>query len=108
MPLAAAQDLQFPRAGAGDGSLHLAPLITRVADDALDEREAARPLPEAPRRVVRCSVASFLFCVLPEEQQEPVLREIARVLKPGGTLRLLEYVRPTGAVRAFVARPWEP
>ena len=54
------------------------------------------------------AVASFLFCVLADELQEPALCEIARVLKPGGTLRLLEYVRPTGALRAFSARLWEP
>jgi ubiquinone/menaquinone biosynthesis C-methylase UbiE len=54
------------------------------------------------------AVASFLFCVLPNELQVPALREIERVLKPDGTLRLLEYVRPTGAFRAFVARLWEP
>jgi ubiquinone/menaquinone biosynthesis C-methylase UbiE len=54
------------------------------------------------------AVASFLFCVLPNDLQVQALREIERVLKPGGTLRLLEYVRPQGSVRAFVARLWEP
>jgi ubiquinone/menaquinone biosynthesis C-methylase UbiE len=54
------------------------------------------------------AVASFLFCVLPEEQQETALRECVRVLKPGGALRLLEYVRPKSARRAFLARLWEP
>jgi ubiquinone/menaquinone biosynthesis C-methylase UbiE len=53
-------------------------------------------------------VATFLFCVLPEEQQIPALRELGRVTKPGGTLRLLEYVRPTGARRGAIARLWEP
>jgi hypothetical protein len=36
------------------------------------------------------------------------LREIARVTRPGGLVRLLEYVRPTGAVRKFMAGLWEP
>jgi ubiquinone/menaquinone biosynthesis C-methylase UbiE len=61
-----------------------------------------------PERSFDAAVASFLFCVLPNDLQVPALREIARVLKPGSVLRLLEYVRPTGAYRAFVARLWEP
>jgi ubiquinone/menaquinone biosynthesis C-methylase UbiE len=53
-------------------------------------------------------VATFLFCVLPEAQQAPALAELGRVVKPGGQIRLLEYVRPTGAVRQVIARLWEP
>jgi ubiquinone/menaquinone biosynthesis C-methylase UbiE len=63
---------------------------------------------DLPERSFDAAVASFLFCVLPDEQQVPALREIVWVLKPGGTLRLLEYVRPKGALRAFMARLWEP
>jgi len=54
------------------------------------------------------AVATFLFCVLPDEQQVPALRELGRVVKPGGPIRLLEYVRPTGTVRRVVAKLWEP
>jgi ubiquinone/menaquinone biosynthesis C-methylase UbiE len=54
------------------------------------------------------AVASFLFCVLPEEQQRPALLELARVVRPGGEIRLLEYVRPQGRVRGAIARLWEP
>jgi ubiquinone/menaquinone biosynthesis C-methylase UbiE len=54
------------------------------------------------------AVASFLFCVLPNELQEPALREVTRVVKPDGIVRLVEYVRPTGALRAFKAKLWEP
>lgn len=63
---------------------------------------------DMPDRSFDAAVASFLFCVLPDELQVPALREIGRVLKPGGTLRLLEYVRPRGALRAALARLWEP
>jgi ubiquinone/menaquinone biosynthesis C-methylase UbiE len=61
-----------------------------------------------PDKSFDAAVASFLFCVLPDELQVPALREIERVLKPGGRLRLLEYIRPKGPWRAFAARLWEP
>jgi ubiquinone/menaquinone biosynthesis C-methylase UbiE len=54
------------------------------------------------------AVTTFLFCVLPDELQVPALREIGRVVKLGGTIRLLEYVRPRGAMRRAVTRLWEP
>ena len=38
------------------------------------------------------AVATFLFCVLPDEVQPSALREMARVVRPGGPLVLLEYV----------------
>jgi len=54
------------------------------------------------------AVATFLFCVLPDDLQVAALREIGRVVKSGGTIRLLEYVRPRGAMRRTVTRLWEP
>ena len=54
------------------------------------------------------AVASFLFCVLPDRLQVPALRELARVVKPGGTIRLLEYVRPQRPFRRFLSRLWQP
>jgi len=54
------------------------------------------------------AVATFLFCVLPNEQQVPGLRELARVVKPGGLIRLLEYVRPHGTFRRILSRIWQP
>jgi ubiquinone/menaquinone biosynthesis C-methylase UbiE len=54
------------------------------------------------------AVASFLFCVLPDELQIPALRELDRVVKPGGPIRLLEYVRPEGSARRFMSRIWQP
>jgi len=54
------------------------------------------------------AVATFLFCVLPEDIQEPALLELARVVKKGGPIRLMEYVRPQGRVRRAIAKLWEP
>ncbi len=54
------------------------------------------------------AVASFLFCVLPDHQQVPALRELGRVVKPGGIIRLMEYVRPKGAFRRLLSRIWQP
>ena len=63
---------------------------------------------DLPDQSFDAAVASFLFCVLPDELQVPALIELERVLKPRATLRLLEYVRPTGTLRAFIAQLWEP
>jgi ubiquinone/menaquinone biosynthesis C-methylase UbiE len=54
------------------------------------------------------AVAAFLFCVLPDELQVPALRELGRVVKAGGPVRLLEYVRPQRTVRRVLASVWEP
>jgi demethylmenaquinone methyltransferase/2-methoxy-6-polyprenyl-1,4-benzoquinol methylase len=54
------------------------------------------------------AVASFLFCVLPDHLQVPALRELARVVKPGGIIRLMEYVRPKATIRRLVSYVWQP
>jgi ubiquinone/menaquinone biosynthesis C-methylase UbiE len=63
---------------------------------------------EFPTGSFDAAVATFLFCVLPDEQQVPALRELGRVVKPGGVIRLLEYVRPRGTLRRIVSRMWQP
>jgi ubiquinone/menaquinone biosynthesis C-methylase UbiE len=61
-----------------------------------------------PDRTFDAAVATFLFCVLPDELQLPALKELGRVVKPGGLIRLLEYTRPSGAVRRAITKIWEP
>jgi ubiquinone/menaquinone biosynthesis C-methylase UbiE len=54
------------------------------------------------------AVATFLFCVLPDDLQGAALRELGRVVKPGGIVRCLEYTRPSGGLRRAITRLWEP
>jgi ubiquinone/menaquinone biosynthesis C-methylase UbiE len=61
-----------------------------------------------PDRTFDAAVATFLFCVLPDELQVPALKELGRVVKRGGLIRLLEYTRPSGAVRRAITKIWEP
>lgn len=63
---------------------------------------------EFPAGSFDAAVATFLFCVLPDQLQAPALRELGRVVKRGGVIRLLEYVRPTGTLRRILSRVWQP
>ena len=54
------------------------------------------------------AVASFLFCVLPNDRQLAALTEIKRVLKPGGEIRLLEYTWSKDPARLRIQKLWEP
>lgn len=54
------------------------------------------------------ATATFLFCVLPPDLQEPALREVSRVVKPGGTIILLEYTRSENPVSRKVQDLWAP
>ena len=63
---------------------------------------------EFPANTFDGAVATFLFCVLPNDQQVSALGELGRVVKPGGTIRLLEYVRPRGPLRRIITAIWEP
>lgn len=54
------------------------------------------------------AVATFLFCVLDPADQMPALRELGRICKPGGTVRLLEYTYSADPGHRFVMRLWAP
>ena len=53
-------------------------------------------------------IATFLFCVLENDQQLPALMELARVCREGGEIRLLDYVYSENPARRFVMRLWAP
>ncbi len=54
------------------------------------------------------AVASFVFCTMPARARSAALRELARVVRPGGRVRLLEYAPAQTAFRRMVARAWQP
>lgn len=55
-----------------------------------------------------CAVASFVFCTMPPDTRRSALREIGRVVKPGGRIRIVEYAPPRSAFRRGLARLWQP
>jgi ubiquinone/menaquinone biosynthesis C-methylase UbiE len=61
-----------------------------------------------PDRYFDSAVATFLFCTLPNELQVAGMRELGRVVKPGGIIRCLEYTRPSGGIRRAMTQIWEP
>ena len=63
---------------------------------------------DLPDRYFDAAVATFLFCTLPDELQVAGMRELGRVVKPGGIIRCLEYARPSGGIRRAMTRLWEP
>lgn len=63
---------------------------------------------EFPDHSFDAAVATFLFCTLPDDLQVTGMRELRRVVKPGGMIRCLEYTRPSGGLRRAMTRLWEP
>lgn len=61
-----------------------------------------------PDRYFDAAVASFLMCTLSPERRRPALRELGRVVKPGGTVRLLEYAPAQRKLQRLSARLWQP
>ena len=62
-----------------------------------------------PDRLFDAAVATFLFCVLPDDMQVPALREIGRVVKPGEHHRPAGiHAGPHGTFRRAMTRLWEP
>ena len=53
-------------------------------------------------------IATFLFCVLDDEDQLPALQELKRVCKPDGEIRIIEYTYARNTLKRFVMRLWAP
>ncbi len=49
-------------------------------------------------------LSSLMYHHLPSAQKEQMLREVRRVLKPGGSFHMLDFAGPDGQRRGFVAR----
>jgi len=53
-------------------------------------------------------VATFLFCVLEPEDQLPALKELCRITRPGGEIRILEYAYSQDPIKRFIMHLWAP
>lgn len=54
------------------------------------------------------TIATFLFCVLDDDDQLPALRELSRICRPGGEIRILDYVLPENPKRRRAAQRIAP
>ncbi len=61
-----------------------------------------------PDRHFDCIVSSFMFCVLDETLQLPALRELGRICRPGGRIRILEYSLSQSPFNRAVTQLWAP
>ncbi len=53
-------------------------------------------------------IATFLFCVLDGEDQLPALRELARICKTDGEIRVIEYTYSRHPLKRLAMRLWAP
>jgi ubiquinone/menaquinone biosynthesis C-methylase UbiE len=82
--------------------------LTATATATVELREMDVTALDFPDRCFDGAVAAFLFCTLSDEVQVAGMRELGRVVKPGGIIRCLEYTRPSAGLRRAMTRFWDP
>lgn len=109
------RNIHFYPPGSNVVGVDLSPAMLRRAEHRRTISPAAVTLMEMnvtrlefPDGSFDAAVASFLFCTLPDELQLPALQELGRVVKPDGTIRLLEYSRPHGGILRAMTKLWDP
>jgi ubiquinone/menaquinone biosynthesis C-methylase UbiE len=109
------RNVEFYPQGASVVGIDISPAMLARAARRLKKSSAAIELREMdvsrldfPAGSFDVAVATFLFCVLPDELQRPALRELGRVVRTDGSIRLLDYVRPQRPLRRAIAGLWEP
>ena len=109
------RNVEFYPQGAEVVGIDISPAMLARAARRLKKSSAAIELREMdisrldfPAGSFDVAVATFLFCVLADELQLPALRELGRVIRTDGSIRLLDYVRPQRPLRRAIAGLWEP
>ena len=89
-------------------------MLERAARRRDHSRSAVRLMPmnltalDFPDDHFDAAIASFVFCTMPPDARLAALRELGRVVRASGCIRLLEYAPARGAFRRALARLWQP
>ncbi len=109
------RNIEFYPSGSDVTGIDLSPAMLRRARKRRDAAGRALELVEMDARNTAfpddhfdAVVATFLFCVLDYKDQLPALKELGRVCRPGGEIRLLEYGYSQNLRQRFVMRLWAP
>ena len=81
--------------------LHALDRLHRDRQDRIEHLEANFLTNELPANLADCVISSFGLKTLSKDQQQVFARELARILKPGGSFSLVEASDPTG----WILRP---
>ncbi|MCI0431844.1 MAG: class I SAM-dependent methyltransferase [Rhodospirillales bacterium] len=92
---------------ASAGMLEQARRRARRFDSRVELRLADITRTGFPSASFEAIVSTFVFCVLDDDQQLPALRELRRICKPGGTIRLLDYTLSTRPLTKLIMRTLE-
>lgn len=84
-------DAQVTGIDLSEGMLHRAARRAARAKCHVELRRMDASKLEFPDGHFDACVSTYMFCTLPDELQMPVLRELLRVTKPGGQVRILEH-----------------
>lgn len=111
------RNMDFYPGGSDVTGIDISPAMLERARRRLARTGAASPVTlremdvmatDFPDRHFDFVISSFLFCVLDADHQLPALRELARITKADGEIRVLEYSYSNKPLKRWVMKLWAP